>query len=579
MELEQRVAQVQAVMGPALDALRRAVAAAPVNEKPAWWDDLFVRVPQPSRFFPEVLFASLAHERGDFAARIEAVMASERRKMEGCVAAVGALLAGLEGSPAIGEYEAAAIEKEVLLFMDRSILADECLRPDVARHWTAFSLVSLSKWDHDFGQSAVERGERARLFPAMLQLLNDMQARVRFTAEQLAKVSSTVRGFTTSLNNHAKNLFYLKAALHRERSGVLPCREHKAKGEKRQREAEAVERAMRTQQRIAERAAERAVSADQKRAAAELARLCAKQDRINDKLVARQRSSLLSRQTAFLRIFRHRRIHHMLGETGRERLEVAMRDMAKVRLGRRRRDRKRGRKQKRLMDQIADVAAADIAQLRHQGEEALANLAKADASPEREARIYGLQRRVELMVASRREVLQLGLAAAAKIIEEENAATAATRLAMDAPVVRSDDNHLQLQLSAEARRLHVEASEMRALAARYKEDAAAQARRNEVREDFILKLVIERIGEAHETLRALRNEVCLSSLGVQTPARLVEYGQLHARIASAKECITVSTDEFHKRLCEIGGSLAREDAEREIAAWLCEGADEDIEEL
>ena len=578
MELEERVAQVQAVMGPALDALRRAVAVAPVNDKPAWWDDLFVRVPQPSRFFPELLFAMLKNERGDLGARLEAAMASERLKMEGCVATIGGLLAGLEGSPAVGVYEAAAIEKEVLLFVDRSILSDECLRPDVARHWTAFSLVSLSKWDHDFGQSAGERGERARLFPAMLQLLNDMQAHVRFTAEQLIKVSGTIRGFTTGLNNHAKNLFYLKAALYRVRNGVLPCREHKAKGEKRQREAEAVERAALAQQRVAKRAAERAVSADQKRAAAELARLCARQDRINDKLVARQRSLLLSRQTAFLRIFRHRRIHHMLGETGRERLEVAMRDAAKVRLGRRRRDRKRGRKQKRLMDQIAEVAAADIAQLRHQGEEALATLAKADATPEREARVYGLQRRVELMVASRREVLQLGLAAAAKIIEEENAATEATRLAMDAPAARSDDNHLQLQLSAEARRLHTEAAELRALAARNKGNAAAQARQAEVREDFILKLVIERISEARETLRALRNEVCLSSLGVQTPARLMEYGQLHARIASAKECNAFSTDEFHKRLVEVFGPLTRDDAECEIAAWLSV-ADEDIEEL
>ena len=76
MELEERVAQVQAVMGPALDALRRAAAVAPVNEKPAWWDDLFVRVPQPSRFFPELLFAMLARERGDLGARLEAGMTS-----------------------------------------------------------------------------------------------------------------------------------------------------------------------------------------------------------------------------------------------------------------------------------------------------------------------------------------------------------------------------------------------------------------------------------------------------------------------------------------------------------------------
>ena len=591
VSLEIRLAGVQAAYAPELEAMRAAaVAASPHPERPPWWNETVARFVQPSAGFADVLYLFITGFGGTLLERIEAGIKAEMARMETAIGAFASL--------PLPPDESSRIQAEVLPFITHYLFSDSVL--ETASLWSAFSIVSLNKWDHDFGQSAGERALRASLFPAMTQLLVDL-ATDRFGAAELKDLSSQIRGATKLLNRHAKAIFYLRALRFRLTTGVLPGRAIKPRAPKRDERDEPEPRAKKVPR------SESAGLAESRRTADFSARVLVRQTDAIARHIESQRGLMMRKQATVIRRLRAKRMRHLMGEVARERAELASGNRKKIRVGRRRRDRKRGLKQKTIVDEIAASYEAEAAGVREEAaqgvaeieaearqhdaewEDARATLAgtelrKAERAALKQsclfkARIASMPARVEAVLRLVYEMRDRALSAVHKIIEDENGAVNAARAASSAaPAQRTDEEHLNLQLSSEALRVSRETAAHREAALAYAATPGLAERFAPLRDTFELGIVVKAIAEEREGLRASRERICFASFGPCSVNQLVEYRALHDTISATKLRIEALVAEFADK-ATVSRPFTPDELKYALEAWLASEDDDEIELL
>ena len=590
--LERRLAGVQAAYAPDLEAMRAAaVAASPVAERPSWWNEVVARFVQPSAGFADVLFLLISSFPGTLLERIEAGISTEMAHMTASIATFTTL--------PLPPDESSRVQSEVLPFIERSLFADTVL--ENASLWSAFSIVSLSKWDHDFGQSAGERALRASLFPAMTQLLVDL-ATDRFGAAELKDLSTQIRNTTKLVNRHAKSIFYLRALRFRLTTGLLPGRAIKPRAAKRDARDEPETRAKKVPR------AEGSGLVESRRNADMNARVLVRQTDAIARHVDSQRSLMLRKQATVIRRLRAKRMRHLMGEVARERAELASGNRKKIRVGRRRRDRKRALKQNGILEQIVagyeaeeetihEDAAKGIAEIeaeaaqREKDWEVLrptlegAELRKAERAEHKQAclfkaRIATVPARVEAVVGLIREMRERAVGAARRIIEDENNAVFASRAAASsAPLAqRTDEEHLNLQLSSEALRVSRETAAHHEAALAYAATPGLSERFGPLRDTFELGIVVRAIAEERAGLRASRERICFASFGPCSVHQLVEYRTLHDTISATKLRIESLVKEFNEK-ATVTRPFTLDELKYALEAWLASEDDDEIELL